>query len=63
VIPNRDVFDRLSKHLADARFLAASAYDQPLKVKYMPYVERVWLFERALALWPSTEARHKYKHD
>ena len=62
VIPNRRIFDRLSARLQEARFLAASASDQPLKVKYMPYLERVQLLERAIAVWPSTKPNARPTH-
>jgi hypothetical protein len=63
VIPNRRVFDELEGHLRDARHSAASAYPQPLKAEYMPYLERVQLLERAIAGWPSATADTKYMHD
>ena len=62
VIPNRRIFDRLSSHLHEARLLAASASDQPLKAQYMPYLERVQLLERAIAVWPSTKPDARPTH-
>ena len=62
VIPNRRVFDGLEQHLKEARHLAASAYNQPLKAQYMPYLERVQLLERAIANWPTTETDTKWGH-
>ena len=62
VIPNRRTFDRLCDHLQIARIRAASASDQPLKAKYMPYLERVQLLERAIAVWPSTKPDARPKH-
>ena len=63
VIPNRDVFNVLVDDLERARYLAASAYSQPLKAEFMPYLERVQLLERALSVWPSTSPTASYMHD
>ena len=46
----------------EARLLAASASDQPLKAQYMPYLERVQLLERAIAVWPSTKPDARPTH-
>jgi hypothetical protein len=48
LIPNRRIYDQLEGCLADARHQAASACNQPLKVEYMPYLERVQLLETYL---------------
>ncbi len=60
LIPNEVVFRKLERHLTQARYAAASGYAQPLKAEAMPYLDRVQLLERVLAVWPSTKSATQY---
>ena len=60
LIPNRQNWEELEADLREARHRAATAYKEPFKARYMPYVERVQLLERALAVWESTTTETTY---
>jgi hypothetical protein len=60
LIPNRACWDSMESDLREARHLAARGYQQPLAARYMPYVERIQLLERAVDVWDSTTVESIY---